>query len=132
LLYAQVDANVGASRKRISGSSLCQATPATNIVNLYNASVGVSYMLDLFGRNQRELEGLQAQIDFQGYALDGAWLALTSNIVTSAVREASLRAQIRATQDIIAAEQRQLDLVERQRQLGAVARLAVLAQSAQV
>ena len=47
--------------------------------------------------------------------------------MTAAVREAQLRAQISATRDIIAAEEKQLDLTQRQYQLGAVARLGVLA-----
>ena len=63
-------------------------------------------MLDIFGHNRRELEGLQAQVDYQGFQLDGAYLALTANVVTSAVREASLRAQIQATREIIASEER--------------------------
>ncbi len=94
--------------------------------------MNVSYTLDVFGRNQRELEGLQSQVDYQGFQLEGAYLTLTSNIVTAAVREASLRGQIRATQDIIAAEEKVLDLTKRQRELGAVAGLAVYAQSTQV
>jgi NodT family efflux transporter outer membrane factor (OMF) lipoprotein len=132
LLYPGVDANVGATREKVGGFGVAPSGPTTGIFNLYNASVNVSYLLDAFGRNQRELEGLQAQVDFRGYQLDGAYLALTSNIVTTAVREASLRAQIAATQEIVAAEERQLELVSKQRELGAVGRLAVLAQSTQL
>ena len=132
LLYPGVDANVSAEREKVSGATIGAENFGTGIFNLYNASVNVSYMLDIFGHNRRELEGLQAQVDYQGFQLDGAHLALTSNVVTAAVREASLRAQIEATRDIVAAEEKELDLVERQLQLGAVARLAVLAQSAQL
>ena len=132
LLYPAVDANVSATREKISGAELGQPAPGSSIFNLYNASVNVSYTLDVFGRNRRELEALQSQVDYQGYQLEGAYLSLTSNIVTAAVREASLRAQIRATQDIIASEEKVLDLTRRQQQLGAVAGLSVLAQSTQV
>ncbi len=132
LRYPGVDANVGVTREKISGAAFGLPGAGTSLFTLYNATVNVSYALDIFGHNTRELEGLQALVDYQGFALDGAWLALTSNIVTAAVKEASLRAQIRTTQEIIAAEERQLELVERQRQLGAVARLVVLAQSTQV
>ena len=132
LLFPAVDANVSATREKITGAVLGQPNLGSSIFNLYNASVNVSYTLDVFGKNRRELEGLQSQVDYQGYQLEGAYLALTSNIVTTAVREASLRAQIRATQDIIASEERLLDLTRRQQQLGAVAGLAVLAQSTQV
>lgn len=132
LLFPQVDGSVGATREKISGAELGNPGLGTSIFNLYNASVNVSYTLDVFGRNQRELEGLRSQVDYQSFQLEAAYIALTSNIVTTAVREASLRGQIRATQDIIAAEQKVLDLTKRQRELGAVAGLAVLAQGTQV
>jgi len=128
LLYPQVDANLSATREKVSAAQLFGGTGGqSNIFNLYNATVNVSYMLDVFGGNRRELEGLQALVDYQNYQLEGSYLALTSNIVTTAVREAQLRAQISATRDIIAAEEKQLDLTQRQYQLGAVARLSVLA-----
>ena len=124
LLYPGVDASLSANREKVPVVTPGTSSVGGGIFNLYNASVNVSYALDIFGRNRRELEGLQSQVDFRGFQLDGAYLTLTSNIVTTAVREASLRAQIGATREIIAAEERQLELVERQRQLGAVARLA--------
>src|SRR5215471_11756046 len=128
LLYPQVDANLSATREKVSAAQLFGGTGGqSNIFNLYNATVNVSYMLDIFGGNRRELEGLQALVDYQNYQLEGSYLALTSNVVTTAVREAQLRAQISATRDIIAAEEKQLDLTQRQYQLGAVARLGVLA-----
>jgi NodT family efflux transporter outer membrane factor (OMF) lipoprotein len=56
---------------------------------------------------------------------------LTSNVVTAAIREASLRAQIDSTREIINAQNQSLDLVRRQFQLGAVGRLNLVAQQAQ-
>ena len=127
LLLPSVDGSVSATREK---ASLGGTT--ASVFNLYNASVNVSYALDLFGGNKRELEGLQALVDYQGYQLQGAHLALTSNIVTAAVREASLRAQIAATNDIIAAQEKQVDLVNRQYRLGAVARLNVVSLNSQL
>ena len=127
LLYPQVDASLSATREKISAAQLGGTSGATNVFNLYNASVNVSYLLDVFGGSRREIEGVQALVDYQSFQLEGAYLALTSNIVTAAVKEAQLRAQISATRDIIAAEEKQLDLTQRQYQLGAVARLSVLA-----
>ncbi len=125
-----VDLNVDATRERL-GPATAGALGA-GIYNLYNASVNVSYTLDLFGGNRRELEGLESVVDYQRYQLEAARLTLTSNIVTTAIREASLRAQMQATQEIIAAEQKQLELVRRQYELGAVARPALLTLSAQL
>jgi len=94
--------------------------------------VNVSYTLDLFGGARRELEALQSQVDFQRFQLEAAYLTITSNIVTTAVREALLRAQLSATQEIISAEARQLDIIEMQFQLGGAARSDVLAQRTQL
>ena len=131
LLYPRVDGNLGATREKISGAPLGQPGGGSTIFSLYNASVSVSYALDVAGGNKRELEALQSLVDYQAYQLEGAHLALTSNLVTAAVKEASLRAQIDATRDIIDAQNKQLDLVRRQFDLGAVARLNLVAQQSQ-
>ena len=131
-LFPSVDASASATRQKISGASFGQPGPRSPAFTLYNASVNVSYTLDLFGGTRRGLEALQAQVDYQRFQLEGAWLTLTANIVTTAVQEASLRAQIRATQEILAAEEQQLALVEQQFQLGGASRPDVLAQRAQL
>lgn len=131
-LFPRVDANASVSRQKISGAAFGQPEAQFSPFTLYNASVSVSYALDLFGGARRELEALQSQVDFQRFQLEGAFLTLTSNVVTTAVKEASLRAQIRATLEIAAAQEKQLDLVERQFQLGGVARSDVLAQRVQL
>src|SRR5207253_5133728 len=108
-LWPRVDANASATREKISGAATGVPQLGTSIFNLYNASVDVSYTLDISGGARRELEGLQALVDYQNFQLDGAHLALTSNIVTAAVQEAALRAQVCATQEIVAALEKQLD-----------------------
>ena len=57
------------------------------------------------------------------------WI-LTSNLASAAVQEASLRAQIAASHEIIDISTRSLALIRRQFELGAVARLDVAAQEA--
>nr|WP_083383899.1 efflux transporter outer membrane subunit [Cupriavidus sp. USMAHM13] len=126
-LLPGVDGQLGAQRSRVSGLSF-GVPGASEEFTLYNASVNVSYTLDLFGGTRRELEGLRARIDYQQYQWQAAYLALTANLVTAAVREASLRAQIDATLQIAADQQQQLDLLERQFALGGVNQAAVLAQ----
>ena len=130
LLYPGVDASASATREKLSNATFGQ--PGATIFSLYNASVNVSYALDVFGGNRRQLESLQALVDYQSYQLEGAHLALTGNIVTATIREASLRAQIEATREILAAEQDQVRRVARQYELGGVGRLELVAQQAQV
>ncbi len=129
LLYPGVDGNVQATRQRASGIS---TGTAGGEFNLYNASVNVSYHFDLFGGSRRQLEALQAQVDYQRYQFEAAYLSLTANIVTTAVQEASLGGQIQATRDMLDAQQKLLDVVQRQFQAGAVARSSVLSQQSQL
>jgi NodT family efflux transporter outer membrane factor (OMF) lipoprotein len=131
-LLPSVDAGASASRQKISAASFGQPEGTSSPFTLYNASVNVSYSLDLFGGTRRAVEAAGAEVGFQQFQMEGAWLTLTANIVTTAVQEGSLRAQIRATREIVAAEEQQLSLVERQFELGGVSRAEVLAQQAQL
>lgn len=131
LSYPKVDGNLGATREKITGAAFGQPGGGSSLFSLYNASVSVSYALDVAGGNKRQIEALQSLVDYQSYQLEAAHLALTSNVVTAAVKEASLRAQIDATRDIVDAQNKQLDLVRRQFELGAVARLNLVAQQSQ-
>jgi NodT family efflux transporter outer membrane factor (OMF) lipoprotein len=130
LLYPAVTGNLGATREKFSNATIGE--PGSSIFNLYNASVNVAYTVDAFGGSRRQLEASQAQVDYQGYQLQAAYLTLTSNIVTAAIREASLRGQITATKEIIDAYQQQLDLVQKQFQLGGASKVDVLGQQTQV
>ncbi|MBU6448598.1 MAG: efflux transporter outer membrane subunit [Rhodospirillales bacterium] len=97
---------------------------------LYNASLSVSYSLDVFGGERRQIENIEAQSEYQRWELEAAYLTLTSNIVTAAVNEASLNAQIQATQALIADEQQLLSILQTQASLGGVAQAQVLQQQA--
>jgi NodT family efflux transporter outer membrane factor (OMF) lipoprotein len=129
-LFPGIDGGISANRLQPSGASSGQPNARLNPFTLYNASVSVSYTLDLFGRTQRELEALQARVDYQGFQLEGARLTLASNVVTSAVQEASLRGQLQATRDIIATQEEQLDMIVKKFELGGIARTDELAQRA--
>ena len=126
--YPGVDGNLSATRQQFTGASFGQPATGGNTFSLFNASVNVSYVLDLFGGGRRELEALKAQVDYQRFQLEGAWLTIASNIVTTAVREASLRAQLQATREILAVQEKQLNLVENQFELGGASRSDVLVQ----
>jgi NodT family efflux transporter outer membrane factor (OMF) lipoprotein len=127
-----VDANLSATRQKFSGASFGQSGNPTSIFTLYNASVNVSYNLDLFGGERRAVEAAQAQVDYQRYLLEGSQLTLTSNIVTQAVQQASLRARVLAANEMIAAQEQQVKLLERRLELGAGTRPELLAQISQL
>jgi NodT family efflux transporter outer membrane factor (OMF) lipoprotein len=135
--FPGVDAKLSAGRERFGAASFGQGSGGgssfgASRFDLFNASVSVSYLLDVFGGARRELEALQAQVDYERYQLQGTYLTLAANIVTSAVREASLRAQLKATKDILADQEKAYHLVQRQFELGGISRADVLAQRAEL
>jgi NodT family efflux transporter outer membrane factor (OMF) lipoprotein len=131
VLYPSVDASLSARRQRISGASFGNPSSPSTTFNLYNASVNVSYQIDVAGGARRELEALVAGVDFQRLQVEAAYLSLTANVATTAFREASLREQIRATREISEAQDSQLRLAEQQFKLGAISGSDVLGQRAQ-
>jgi NodT family efflux transporter outer membrane factor (OMF) lipoprotein len=90
----------------------------------------VSFTPDIWGGNLRAVENLDAVAEQQLFQLDAAYLALTSNVVTAAIQEASLRGQIAATKRIIGIERDLLDILKRQFSFGQAAQADVLAQDA--
>jgi NodT family efflux transporter outer membrane factor (OMF) lipoprotein len=127
--YPRVDAKLSANRVDVKPQSLgVQALPVAMPLNLYLASVSVSYTLDIFGSVRRELEALRAETDYQRYELEAARLMLAGNVVTAAIREAELRERIADTEDMIALQSRQLAIAERLEQIGGAARADIVAQ----
>ena len=126
-LFPAVNANGAAARQKTNGAQF--GLPGTgSLFTLYNASVSVSYSVDIFGATRRTVEALGAQEEFERFQMESAYLTLTSNVVTTAVQQALLRAQIAATQEIIDLESQQLDMLQKQFDVGGVALSSVLAQ----
>jgi NodT family efflux transporter outer membrane factor (OMF) lipoprotein len=96
--------------------------------NLFNAGVSVTYTLDVFGGIRRQIEAYSAQEDYQRFELEATYLALTANVVTAAVQEASFRAQIAATLKLEKDESDQLTIVRNEFELGGASEADVLAQ----
>jgi outer membrane protein TolC len=92
LLYPKLDGNFSAERDEYSGASFGEPGAPIITYNLFNASINVSYLFDIFGGTRRTIEALGAQVDNQRFQLEGAYIALTANVVTTAVKGASLRA----------------------------------------
>jgi NodT family efflux transporter outer membrane factor (OMF) lipoprotein len=130
LLYPSVNGQLSDTRQRASPMST--AMPGGGVFNLINASVNVSYTLDVFGASRRTLEGSQAAVDYQRFQVEATYLTLTTNLVTTAIKEASLRAQLRATNEVLDAQQQQLAVIEKQFALGAIPRATLLTQRNQV
>jgi NodT family efflux transporter outer membrane factor (OMF) lipoprotein len=130
-LFPGLQAAYAPSRQRNAVGTLAPTLASSQpLFTLQTAQVSVSYMLDAFGGNRRQVESAQAQADAQRYDLEAAYLTLTSNVVAAAIQEASLRAQIRANEDIVRGEHDALDILNRQLTLGTIAQTGVMAQEA--
>ena len=117
-LFPAIDAHAGATRQKQSAASFggeFKFPPLT----VYNASVSVSYAIDLFGGTQRAIETQDALAEVQRAQVDATYLMLAANVVTASLQEASLREQVRATEQIVVAQRKSLDIAERQQQIGA-------------
>ena len=103
--------------------------PQTNpYYNLYTAQLSVSYLPDVFGGTRRAVELAKTQVDSSRFQLEATYLTLSSNVVVTAVQEASLRGQIAATIRLLELQHQLTDKVQRQRMLGTASDLDVLAQ----
>jgi NodT family efflux transporter outer membrane factor (OMF) lipoprotein len=100
------------------------------LYNLYTPQVTVSYVPDVFGANRRQVESLAALAEASLFQLDATYLTLTANVVTTAIQESGLRAQIAATERVVALEREALSVLRRELELGAVAEGDVFAQEA--
>ncbi|MES2193588.1 MAG: efflux transporter outer membrane subunit [Pseudomonadota bacterium] len=128
-LAPQITGENSATRQQVPAAS-GGSTGAPSIYNLYDATVNVTYTLDVFGGLRRQAESAAALAQYQQFVMEATYLALTANVVTSAISDASLRAQAAATQEIIRAQTDQLQRVQRQFDVGAVSQADVLAQLA--
>ena len=127
--FPSITGNVSAQRQKISTASFGGKNSAA-LFSISTASLSVSYGLDVFGETRRLVEAADAAEAYQRFQLVAAYLTLTSNIVATAVQEASLRAQLNATQQIVDIETHQRDVLRQQLSLGGIAGGAVLAQEA--
>lgn len=117
-LYPRLDAAASATRERISYAAFgLNMPPAT--FNVLSVGPTVSYSLDLFGKTRRLVEQQEALAERQRYQLDAVYLALTGNAVSQALTIASLQAQLKAVDDIIAEDQDLLALVGKRVAAGA-------------
>lgn len=130
-LLPNLDANGSFTRQQLSLAEFgLPGAPET--FNLYQATVNVSYTPDVFGGIRRQIELNAALAEYQRFELEATYLTLTSNVVTAAIQEASLRGQIEATKEIIKAESDQLKVVRNQFEAGAANRADVLTQDSEI
>ncbi|NKJ21722.1 efflux transporter outer membrane subunit [Dyella sp. SG609] len=128
--FPQANAGYNPTRQDIARDLASPAQSGASLYSLTTAQVSVSYAPDLWGGTRRQVESLVATAHAQRFQLEATYLTLTSNLVNAAITEASLRAQIDATREIVEAQSTILATLQRQQALGDVSEAAVAAQQA--
>ena len=123
--YPHVDFNASALRERNNFKAVGITVFPPKEFNVYTLGPTVSYSVDLFGLTGRQVEQAAALEEAQNYELQAAYLTLTGSAVTEAVTIASLRAQIKAIEDILTDDQNNLRLVRDQLNAGTATDLDV-------
>jgi NodT family efflux transporter outer membrane factor (OMF) lipoprotein len=100
----------------------------TPIFNLRTAELDISYSLDLWGLNRRQLESLLASADAQRFQMQATYLTLVANAVTAAIMQATAHTQLLATREVIRTERESLEILRAQYALGSISLAQVRAQ----
>ena len=130
--YPSVAGGFSATRAKSSiDISPVTDTSALNY-SVYTPQVSVSFVPDVFGLNRRTVESLGAQEQATRFALVATHITLSANVAAAAVQEASLRAQIAATHELIAVNTNMVEILRNQYAHGYVSRLDVAAQESQL
>jgi NodT family efflux transporter outer membrane factor (OMF) lipoprotein len=128
-LFPTVQGSLNATRSRFATATLTAPTIATTATyNLYTPELTLSYSPDVFGGGRRALETAKAQMEATRFELEATYVTLTSNVVVTAVQEASLRGQVAATQRLRTVQHELTQTVQRQRALGTASGLDLLTQ----
>lgn len=98
--------------------------------SLYTTQLNLTYAPDVFGATRRAVEGAEAGIEVNRFQLEAVYLTLSSNVVVSAIAEASLRGQIAATERLLSIQHALTDKVRAQIALGTASQLDLLSQQA--
>lgn len=126
--YPSVSASFSAAR--YSQPVTLAPVPNSNTFdfNLFTPQLSVSYFPDVFGLNRRTVESLHAQERGTRYQMLAAYTTLTANVVVTAIEEAATDEQIKATEDIVAAEGKSVAILRLQLEKGYASRVDLAAQ----
>jgi len=130
--YPSVSGSFSATRAKTSNELSPVPNASVFEYSLFTPEVSVSFVPDVFGLNRRTVESLRAQQEQARFVLAATNITLSSNVAAAAIQEASLRAQIDATRQLIEINTNMLHILQKQFIAGYVGRLDVAAQEAQL
>jgi NodT family efflux transporter outer membrane factor (OMF) lipoprotein len=131
-----VSANFSASRQlqsqMLAPAPNFPAVPNEFQYNLFTPQVTVSYAPDVFGLNRRTVESLEAQEQSVRFQMIATYTTLTSNVVVTAIQTASVDNQIDAVRELIAINNRLLNILQYQFDKGYASGVDLAAQKSQL
>jgi len=140
--YPQLDLGANASRQhvvKLGSSSVGSGLNISNngngssfATNIFSFGPLLTYSPDFFGHTRRTVEQQIALADNERYQLAAAYLSLTAGTVAQAVTIASILAQIKAAEEIVAVDVHNLELVRIEFEAGSIARTDVLTAESQL
>lgn len=131
VFFPQIDAGFNAARQKFSPAQFGSSAPGSTF-NLYTLNSTVSYVLDVFGGQRRQVENLAAQAEYQRQTARAAYLTLIGSVVNASIAGAAYKAEIKATEQIVAFQKEQLQITDDQAKAGTVPYSNVLAIRAQL
>jgi NodT family efflux transporter outer membrane factor (OMF) lipoprotein len=130
--YPSVSGGFSATRAKTSQEISPVPSYTSFQYSLFTPEVSVSFVPDVFGLNRRTVESLKAQQEQARYVVAATNITLSSNVAAAAIQEASLRAQIDATNELIKINTSMVDILRKEYLAGYVGRLDVAAQEGQL
>lgn len=125
LLFPNVQAGFSSGRQKVGQEISSTLSSGQNLFNLHTAQVQVTYPLDVFGGNRRQVEAGQALADQQAALTDAARITLIDSVILGAVQYAALNDALRLTKQLVDIDQTALDQTRQQANLGQVPESAV-------
>lgn len=134
----QVDANARVEHERVnlaafglSGDSQFGSIPNPEF-DLYTLGGGISYDLDLFGRNRRALEQAAAQAEAEERAAQAAHLLIAGRVTQQVLALAALNDRLATERALIAEDERNVALTQARDRAGEGTQVEVLSAQGQL
>lgn len=128
--FPTLTGNYNPVRQLTAGTLSSNLSSNAYLYTLTTESLSVGYLPDVFGITRRNVESAAALEEASLYQYEAVYVTLTSNVVLTAINEASLREQIATTQRIIKILRELLQAFVTQKKFGNVGVEAIAEQQA--
>jgi NodT family efflux transporter outer membrane factor (OMF) lipoprotein len=118
LFFPTLGAGYSLTRQNVGPVLQPSVNSGEQIYNLHTAGLTVGFVPDLWGGNRRQVESLKALGNAQSYQLEALKTTIATNVVATAIQEASLREQVKAVRDLAQTSKEQLEHARRLKAAG--------------